>query len=594
MARGGARPGAGRKPSAATLARRAAEAQRTTDGAPLDLDAVSRNAHTLQEQYRNAEAERIANRVLPELTLSGGKFPTEMAASKIAAISRAIAMGAEAVKAADLGDGGFEHYATAADKDAPQKTRDAFVAYQNRIGVGAANILSTAQSSFQPISRVRIALEWAFIGQALVNIAVNLPADDMFRQGYDITGSNTPTEIEAIHRECVRLGINSSLADAVRWSRLYGTAFAMIDIDGQRPDTPLRVETVWRGQMLPLKVFDMWLTDPNITEIEVDRASTNYGLPMYYRILGDAAQYASPLRGARFHNSRAVRFDADKLPYLQAQQRNLYSNSIVEKMQDVLAGYNLSINGAAQLIHRAVVRWVAMKDWRSVQSAGGAALAGAEAGVNALVRRLGIEGMGIIDAEDRIETNVHGAWSGLSDVCNMMMSALSAATQVPRSKLFGEVQAGLGNGDGLGDQRNYYDFLRSKQAACTPQVTKVMQLVARNIGIKPAPDFGIEWRPLERLTPTEKATVAKDNTATILSALAENLISPQIAMMELRQTCARDTGMWTNLTEDVIKSAAPEPVPAPEESAPTGEMTSKGGIGSEQLTTPETQESSPQ
>src|SRR5207253_777341 len=128
------------------------------------------------------------------------------------------------------------------------KTADSFQNFAAALGMDANALFSGGSYGFNPISRIRILLEWIHRGSWLGGVAVDLVADDMTRAGVEIKGELDPEDIEEIQETAVSLGIWNAINETIKWSRLYGGALSVMLIDGQTFRSPFRIKTVGKDQ----------------------------------------------------------------------------------------------------------------------------------------------------------------------------------------------------------------------------------------------------------------------------------------------------------------------------------------------------------
>jgi phage-related protein (TIGR01555 family) len=451
------------------------------------------------------------------------------------------------------------------------RTIDAFVNFGNNLGMGADNILSSSTASFVPLTRVRQVLEWMYRGQFICKNAVDVPADDMTREGVAIRGEIDPMDIQKIESEITQRGLWKAINQTIKWARLYGGCLAYMRIEGQDPASPLRIETVKNGQFKGLLVLDRWMVDPSLERLVTDPNSPSLGLPEFYRVTADAPALPKML----IHHTRVLRLDGMDLPYWQKLQENLWGLSVLETIQDRINGYDMATVGAAQLVNKAFIRTYKIKGLRETIAAGGDAAKGLTQFVDLMRRYQGIEGITLLDGDDEFEGHETQAFSGLASVVDVMAGQLSGALQIPITKLFGVSPAGFSTGDS--DIRNYYDMIKGRQEAdLSVPVTTMYKLTAQSLGIKLSEDFALEWRPLWQMTETERAQFASTVVESVTKAEEAGLISPQVAMKELKQASIT-SGIFTNITDEDIQAAddvaAPAPVPGavdPETGEPLG------------------------
>lgn len=430
------------------------------------------------------------------------------------------------------------------------KTLDSFTNFAMKMGIGADNPLTTARYGINPISRNRIQLEWMHRGAWLAGLAIDIVADDMTRAGADFTSEIDPQDQQAIQKTMTRLGVWDRLGDCVRWGRLYGGAIAILLIDGQDVRTPFVAESVGPDQFKGLLCMDRWMLDPDLSDLVTDYGP-ELGLPKYYRVM----ETAPALRGKVIHHTRiALRHVGVELPYQQALAENLWGMSVLERLYDRMTMFDSASTGAGQLVYRAWMRTLKIKDLRSVIAAGGAAMVGMMQYTDVMRRYQSMEGITLLDMEDELEVQEHGAFSGLADVVMMFAQQISGALQIPLVRLLGQSPAGL-NSTGESDLRTYYDNITQQQNRLMHRgVNMIYETVARSEGIDPGDDFGVDFTSLWQMEPAAKADVAGKVTTAVTAAYDKGIITQQVAAKELKQS-SKGTGVFTNISDDDIQAA---------------------------------------
>lgn len=443
---------------------------------------------------------------------------------------------------------------------APQVTHDGYQNVVASVGIGVDRIASAGTHRPDFISRNRQLLEFIYRTSWIIGRAVDAVAEDMVRAGIDINlEEHDPKCITDIRKGFERRLIWQSLASTVKWSRLYGGAVAVLLIEGQDFSTPLRLETV--GPKAPFKglfVFDRWSVNPSLND-PVTELGPYLGQPKFYDVLPGA----KALAGTRIHHSRIIRLDGFELPYWQSYSENGWGMSIVERIHDRLLAFDSTTQGTAQLVFKAYLRTIKVKDLRRILSTGGPA----ETSLLKMFRQIKElqtnEGLTVIDAEDDLQYSTYG-FSGLDSVMAQMAQQLSGAVEIPLVRLFGQTPTGLNN-NGEADIRSYYDLNRQQQEAkLRIGVEKILDLVA----LTDVPGYQVgrasfEFNSLWQMTDSEKATVASGVTGAVLQAAESGLVKKETALRELRQS-AEITGIWSNISDDEINDAELEMPPGPE------------------------------
>ena len=433
------------------------------------------------------------------------------------------------------------------------RTRDSFTNFAARIGVQTENLSAGGSYLRGFLTRNWQLLSAMYRSSWIVGQAVDVVAEDMTRAGISIQSEQSPDKISKIDEALERLFIWQKLNELIKWSRLYGGAIAVILIEGQKLDTPLRIETVGKGQFKGLQVLDRWLLQPDINNL-ISELGPDYGKPAFYTVGADTSGIESQI----IHHSRLIRMDGIELPYWERRYENFWGMSVIERLFDRLVAFDSTTQGAAQLVYKAHLRTYSVDGLRDVIAAGGAPYEGLLKQIDLIRLYQSIEGMTLMDASDKFEAHSY-SFSGLSDVLLQFGQQLSGALQIPLVRLFGQSPAGL-NSTGDADIRNYYDTINSQQESRLKRpLWFILDLISRSENDEELPnDFSFQFNPLWQMSDLEKATMANAHTNTILTAVESSVIDYPTALKELKQS-SRITGVWGNITGDMIKDAENNP-----------------------------------
>jgi hypothetical protein len=431
------------------------------------------------------------------------------------------------------------------------KVRDGLQNFEARLGIGTDNQLSSSRYGMVPLTRNRAELDNMYRGSWVVRQAVGVVADDMTRAGIEIQGLENGEDVDKLQNAMKRLGLWQEVASGSRWGRLYGGALAVIVIDGQKMSEPLRPETVGKGQFKGLAIIDRWSLQPS-TQL-VNEFGPDFGKPVYYDVINNANQ--RDVLG-RIHHTRAIRFEGDDLPYFQRQYENGWSMSIVEPFHDRLVAFDSTTMGAAQMVFRAYLRILKMKNLRKSIADGGKAFDAAISQVETMRRYQSLEGISLIDSEDEFSAVTY-QFGGMADIIMQMAQQVSGATGIPLVKLFGMSPAGFSTGDT--DLRNYYDSigLRQERTLRRPLEVVMSVLIRSELGRDPEPDFGFTFAPLWGMSAQEKATVTSSVTTSVISAFSSGVIRRGVALREL-QAIGRVTGTFGSISQEDLDEADEE------------------------------------
>ena len=445
-------------------------------------------------------------------------------------------------------------------------TVDGFDNFVSRLGLNNNNTLSAGLYVFNLMTRNRIQLEAAYRGSWIVGQVIDCVAEDMTRAGIDISTNEAEDDIKDMQSAFAKLRIWSSLCSLTKWARLYGGAIAVMDIEGQDKATPLKVDTVAKGQFKGLVIYDRWMLNPDLTQII--KSGPDTGLPEFYYIVTSEAPYQQMAPTAtgqiKVHHSRVVRGIGIELPFWQAVTEMMWGESVLERLWDRLIAFDSVTMSTANLIERANNRTIGIEGYRQIIAAGGKAKEGLIAQLEAMREFQTNEGLTVMDKNDTFQTTNY-TFSGLSDVMLQFAQQLSGASQIPMVRIYGQSPAGL-NSTGESDLRMYYDKVNSEQESrLRPGVTTLLYVMWQSVFGKPAPkDLEFTFVPLWQMSALDKANVAKTNTETIVGAYEAGLTDRATGMKELRQSSG-DTGLFQNISDDDIAEAEEELPPQPED-----------------------------
>lgn len=458
-----------------------------------------------------------------------------------------------------------------------ERVGDGFSNFVTRLGVNPNqnNSISEGFYELNLLTRNRMQLEAMYRGSWIVGAMVDAIAEDMTRAGIEISSSDGAKRIEDFQSGLSRLQIWNSLCDVKKWARLYGGSIGVMQIEGQDLSTPLRIETIGKGQFTGISVYDRWQLYPDLVNVIPD--GPEIGMPAFYMILTSQdviqnkikpEQMASPTNsfggvnsiGIRVHHSRVIRQIGVKLPYWQAITEMNWGMSEIERINDRLISFDTATLSSANLINHAHLRTVKVDNLREILSSGGKAQEGLIAMFEYMRLVQSNEGITLLDGEDDYASNSY-TFSGLSDMMLQFGQQLSGASGIPLVRLFGQSPAGLSS-TGESDMRNYYDKINSQQeASFRLPLTKIIKVLWKSMFGEEVPnDLQFTFKSLWQMSSDQKAIVGRTKAETIAGAYEAGLVSRQVAIKELRQSSA-ETGLFSNITDEDIAEAEEDEVP---------------------------------
>ena len=434
-------------------------------------------------------------------------------------------------------------------------THDSFQNFTARVGLGTNNQHSDSNYGFSFVSRNRIQMEAVYRSSWLAGRAVDVGASDMTREGIEFNSIMPPDEKDALNGAFERLQIWKSLCANEKWSRLYGGSIAVMLIDGQRPETPLRLDTIGPGQFKGLLVLDRWLIQPSLEDLVTEYGS-DLGKPKFYTVVADA----QALINQKIHYTRVIRREGVELPYWQRIAENGWGQSVLERLWDRLVAFDSVTSGTAQLVYKAHLRTYSVEKLRELIATGGRTYEAFLKQMDMIRQFQTNEGITLLDSTDKFESHQYN-FSGLSDVIDKFGEQVCGALETPASILFGQSPGGL-NGGTEDEIRIYYDNVKAKQDSdLRPGVTVLCEVISRSeLGKSLPKGFAFDFVPLWQLSDTEKADIGSKDTASVVSAFDSGIVDRGTALKELRQS-SNTSGLWTNITDEEIAEAEAEPPP---------------------------------
>jgi len=354
----------------------------------------------------------------------------------------------------------------------------------------------------------------------LASAVVDVTANDMTRNWISILDEEESTE-DIINKELKRLKAKSKVNQALKWAGAYGGAIIIMMVDdGKDLKEPLLVESVRKQGIKNLLVLDRWHV--NVSTLNTNLLSTNYGLPEYYMVSRN---------GQQIHHSRVLRFDGEIKSIEEFERQGYWGNSIYEKTwQPISNSQGTSLEIAAMVKESNV-------DVYGIDQLNEMIAMGPE-GEAAAVKRLSVAHQmksyinGIaLDKNDTYEKKSN-TFAGLPDLDDKFLLKVSGASRIPPSKLLGKQEAGLGD-TGQSSLTNYYDDMSARQEnEMTDPLQKLLDIIyVSKVGKVKTVDF--EYEPLWQMTQEQESTISLNNAQRDQIYLDKGVISIETTQKQL-------------------------------------------------------------
>lgn len=342
-----------------------------------------------------------------------------------------------------------------------------------------------------------------FTTNGLAQRIITAPAEEALRAGWKVSSHEmTDEQKEMLESLCEDLNVKDAMSIALSWDRLFGgAAVLMLADDGGTLEDPLNEETL--KSIERLEVFSPVDISYTGAGLYGDPRDPNYGKPQWYNIIGKWGN------SFLVHESRLLMFYGQTITNERRRMRNGWGGSIIEQAKDELSRIGTSFDAARIAIERL--------SQSVLKFAGLAQKMQFDGGEEEVMRRLHVIDMGrhllntiAIDTnEDYSQHNV--SIGGLREVLEEMEIAVSSATGIPMTILFGRSPAGM-SATGKSDLESYYNMVgRIQERVLRPALSRLVYLLGKcqSNEIELPEHWKIDFAPLWNPTKKEIAETKK-------------------------------------------------------------------------------------
>ena len=351
---------------------------------------------------------------------------------------------------------------------------------------------------------------------------IDAPADEAVKNGVDL-GVTDEKAREYIEDTLAWLEWDENISTALKWSRLYGGAIAVMMIDdGGGLDEPLDLGNI-RG-IDEIRVYDRSIAIPDYSSIyKLDPSSSlssRTGSNRFrHRFLEPEFYDVASIYGSfRVHESRCLVFRNGKVPERSSltQYRHWGIPEYIRIRKELREAVT-SVSYSVKMLEKSVQAIYGMKNLQELLTT--------DEGEDMVLRRLRVIDMArnflnsiAIDSDGESYDFKSMTLSGVKDIVETTFATISAVSNVPQTVLFGRSPAGE-NATGDGDLENWYSYVQRIWKVDVKSNLKYLVDIIIKSGmaqgyITEDPKPKIEMNPLWSLSETEQATVdqTKANT----------------------------------------------------------------------------------
>lgn len=348
-----------------------------------------------------------------------------------------------------------------------------------------------------PLALERTTIDALYQFSALARRIIDREPNDATREGFEVPEfSGDESVADAIDES----GLLTAVARARKWARAHGGAaiVPLVD-DGAKRTEPLDWSRIVRVR--GFRVVDRHEISPG--QYETDPRSARVGLPKTYRV-----QFGAGATSIEVHGSRVIPFQGLDLPDRVLATRNGWGGSVLDLVWAELRNWSSSNDYVAELITQ-LTQGVFMVDGLADTVEADGAQAVVER-FEALKTGLGILGDMVVDKKNEDYRLEQRNLAGLKDAIDALITALVAATDMPRVILLGETPGGLHAGSDAPEVRAWYDHVATLQREIYTRPVRALTRLLLSSRCGPTggqcpATLKIKWRPLWQASDAEQA-----------------------------------------------------------------------------------------
>ncbi len=381
-------------------------------------------------------------------------------------------------------------------------------------------------------------LEYAYRSNPWAAKVVDIPADDMMREGWAFDDADE--DCQAFEAEVKRLNVEECVKDTLINARLYGGAYIYMSDGSEDVSLPLS------GPIAFIKAMTCYELHP--LSLELDLSSPRYGEPSAYTAaIGTGGLYIDP--------SRVIPVIGKKIPRRSKVNTYAYEigDSVLETVLESIKDATSTQQGIATLVQEAKVDVFKIDGF--MKKIANKIQEQAFLQRFSLVQRMkSNNGSVVLDTKDEYEQKQVN-FAGLTDIELLLLQIVSGSADIPATRFLSQSPSGM-NATGDSDIRNYYDSLSAKQESkLRPCLNILFDAIAEGMG-KPAPEY--TFKPLWQMDEAQKSEIAHRNAQTAVAYANLAVIDPAELREGIASRIERD-GIFPAF-EFVAKAPEPEDV----------------------------------
>lgn len=441
---------------------------------------------------------------------------------------------------------------SAADAINVHKALDAYQNIPANLGAGANNLAQTANYVMERFTWDYMTLNILFRDNWIAKAIIEKPANEMLKNGFTIQSQIDPDKVQDIMQTWTRTKTKDKFLKCLKWARLYGGCLLipMIANQGDMKE-PLDYDTILPDSYKGCFTVDRWSGVSPSLEIVDDIDDPDFGQPEYYDVSDNTTG-----KTIRIHHSRVIKMIGREMPYWEELAETYWGASELEHVYTELKKRDDTSANISFLIFLANIRVFKMEGMSQMLSIGDQEAAQRVYQTMQSLNHLMCNTGTLAVDKDEDFTEHQYTFTGINDVYESFMLDISGAAEIPIDKLFGRSPSGFNSG--AETLQNYYDTIDEKRETYVREpLEKLIKIITMSTLGEIPDDMQIVFNPVRRPSDLEKSDLAQKYAQPVFDAYAGGLIGKGTALRELKSQ-STITGLWTNITDEMIEEAQEE------------------------------------
>lgn len=396
-------------------------------------------------------------------------------------------------------------------------SNDGYTDIVSQIGARASK---SARAAVVPQALFMQELVDAYGEDGIANKITRIVATDALASGFEIVGDADGALQKSVNAKS--LGFRKALRKAAKWTRLYGGAVVVLRIaDGRKLDEP-----AGNGPVVKMDCFSAGTVELSDSDFCKDWESGNFGNPEFFNVvMTDGARI-------KVHYTRCVVFFGEDVPDDSRTmgrftlKDRFFGMSALAVVIGRLKKMGLSEEGIADMMSEVNIGLFKLKGLDQKLSS--------RDGMSLVKKRFEAIEMGksmcraIIGDVDEDYTSVHSDLGGVPETLYRQMQLLSAASDIPMARLYGESGSGL-SATGEGNRKLYDNMVESwRDEHLTDSAEAVIsEVVTRNVNNGKAFEAEIQWNPVSKPSDKEFVELCKVQADMYHMLIQDGVLSPE-------------------------------------------------------------------